>query len=468
MFIGRTHELTLFQEKFLSRKSELAVVYGRRRVGKSTLLKKFIQGKPHLYFEGLEKLRTQAQIQTLTQQWADQTQNPILKNVHFSHWNEFFSALTDSLKNTTGKMILVFDELQWLAAGRNELISILKFYWDNHWKDKPVFLILCGSVASFMVKKVIHSKALYGRITLELLLQGLTPKEAELLLGKTRSRHEVLKYLMVLGSIPKYLEDINTARSFELNMNQMCFTSHGSLVSEIDKIFFSQFKDHKTYLDICYFLSEGPQSLQQISNHLNIPSGGGLKSYLTNLEQSCFIREQVPFDKGQNSKNKRYRLSDEYLIFYFKFIKPHLKLIKSNPNQNLFDRLVKSKWNPWCGIAFESFCQKNALLIAERLGFLDKIENFGPYFVRGEENYQFDLVFKRFDQVLTVCEIKYYDAEVTTRVIPEMQRRCEFLKETYSSLSIEKVLISPHGPDGALRDSQYFQGYLSLNDFFKG
>ena len=145
----------------------------------------------------------------------------------FSTWESIFKYFTDRVVNTKKKdekLVIFLDEIQWMAARRTNLISLLKMFYDTEWKDKKVMLILCGSIASFMVRKIIKSKALYGRITLEILLKTMTPEEASRMFRNKRSKEEVLKYLLVFGGVPKYLEEINLNRSFEQNINALLFS----------------------------------------------------------------------------------------------------------------------------------------------------------------------------------------------------------------------------------------------------
>jgi AAA+ ATPase superfamily predicted ATPase len=211
MFVGRKNELKLIEDAYRTGKDELVVLYGRRRIGKSSLVKYFAEKKSSFYeFEALEGETTHRQIEHFSQQLHKQVDDPILDSVRFEKWEQVFTYLTEKIfkRKTRTKKILFLDELPWMAAGRSRLVSLLKYYWDNHWKDRHVMLILCGSVASFMVKKVLQSNALYGRTTLEILLKGLTPGEAADILSK-RSGEEILNYQLVFGGVPKYIEQIN-------------------------------------------------------------------------------------------------------------------------------------------------------------------------------------------------------------------------------------------------------------------
>lgn len=304
--------------------------------------------KAYYEFEALEGETTQGQIDHFTEQLKKQIDDPILDSVRFANWEQVFTYLTQKVlkRRSKVKKILFLDELPWMAAGRIRLVSILKYYWDNHWKDKHVMLILCGSVASFMVKKVLHSNALYGRTTLEILLKGFSPEEAACLLGRKRSREEALNYQLVFGGVPKYLEQINLNRSFNQNMNRLCFSPHGIMLKEVERIFYSQFREPRVYLKIIDLLKNGIFSLSEISAQTRIASGGGLKQYLKNLERAEMIRSIVPFDRSRNSKFRKYTLADEFLVFFFQYIEPNLRTIEESTSRRLFETLTHNSFNP--------------------------------------------------------------------------------------------------------------------------
>lgn len=465
-FVGRELEIQSLNRLYQNPNSKLVVIYGRRRVGKSTLIEEFMRGKPHLRFEGLEKGRTKIQIAQFILDLSNQLNDPILKQAKLDSWPPLFDYLTDFFAKQKKKNILFLDEFQWLAANQSKLVSLIKKYWDVDWSKQNVMLILCGSVSSYMIKRVISSKALYGRINWELCLQALSPAESFQLLDKKRSASEILQYSLVLGGIPKYLKEIDPNKSFDQNINNLFFLQNGTLTKDYDRIFYSQFKEYKTYENIVRYLKESPKSLDEISSRLKIPSGGGLKSYLENLEKALFITSYVPYDRNQSSKLKKYKLTDEYLRFYFKFVKPHVHLIESNRKRDLFSQLIKPIWNPWLGFAFENFCLKNAFYLAELMGFDDKVMRWGPYFQRQDKNFQIDLIFLRSDKVITLCEIKYQDQPISVSIIHEVEMKCKRI-EIPRGYTLEKALISKSGPSDSLKELNYFHHYINAEDFFK-
>lgn len=464
VFYGRKAELDLLQKSYNSKTGNLVVIYGRRRIGKSTLVKHFAKSKRILLFEGLESENTQVQISHFSNLLKKQfKENTLLQKAQFRTWSEIFDYLTEySKQNQENKLILFFDEFQWMAASQSKLVSLVKYYWDNHWKDLNLMLVLCGSIASFMVKKVLRSKALYGRISLELRVGKLSPSEAKKIISK-RGDIEALKYLMLLGGVPKYLEMVDTSMSFEQNIQKMFFSTHPLLNHEFEKIFYSHFREPKIYLKIMEYLLTRPMTLDEISKKMKMISGGGLKSYLENLELADFVRQEVPLLSSENTKLKKYRISDEYLAFFAKYIHPHEKMITRGGGANLFRNQIYKKWDPWMGLSFEMYCLNNAIFIAEKMNFAGYIEDYGPYFKKGAEGFQIDLLFKRSDKVITLCELKYHSEPISTKVIPEVKRKAE-LFPLPKGYTLELALIAPSGAERALKDTEYFHHILTLPD----
>ena len=471
MFIGRNVELQQLNDKYNTGKSELVVIYGRRRIGKSSLVEKFAEDKKFFFkFEGIEGENTKGQMASFVRIMGKYIDDSFLDKIDFDSWHTVFDYLTEKLvdeKKRKKKLILFFDEVQWMAVRRSRMIGSIKYFWDNYWKNMNVMLILCGSIASFMVKRIIHSKALYGRITLEILLKGLLPREASVFFKNKRSKEEILKFLLVLGGVPRYLEEIDLNRSFNQNINTLCFSKNGLMVDEIDKIFYSQFKEAETYLKIVSVLKGKLLTFKEISEKTGMPSGGTLKNALELLINAELIDFYISMDKGWNSKFKKYRLGDEFLVFYFKYIEPNIRLIKAGGQTRLFEKVSADSLNVWMGFAFERFCLKHSGYLAEIMGFKDEMLLASPYFKRGEPGFQVDLVYKRTDKVIVVCEIKYGSEKISTKIIPEMEKKCTAMAIP-RGFTLERALICLYGPDDALRNSGYFNHYVTVEDIIPG
>jgi hypothetical protein len=272
--------------------------------------------------------------------------------------------------------------------------------------------------------------------------------------------------------VPKYWTLLASNKSYQQNVENLFLQKEGYLFNDYEKIFFSQFKEPKTYELIVNALIQGPLNLEEIARKIKKKSSGSLKTYLDNLSYAGFIISYFPYNKMENSKLKKYKISDEYLRYYFKFIKANKNQILNNSNRkSLFSRLIESKWEVWLGFAFENFCLKNATMLAETMDFDEYVESFGPYFnqIRSKKNtqgtgFQIDLVYKRTDKVITVCEIKFHQKPLTAKVIAEVEQKIKLL-DIPKSYSIEKALITVNGADQGLTDSKYFDHILELKHF---
>jgi len=463
MFLGREEELEYLDSLFKEKKSKLAVLYGRRRCGKSYLLEHFCKGKNALFFEGLENEHTHIQLKNFLNDFSEQTDQGHLSKIKGADWDLVFNTLTKYLEaNSQKKIIIVFDEFQWMAAQKSGLVSLFKKFWDQKWKNLNVLWILCGSISSFMVKKVIRSKALYGRVSSEIQIKELPFKDVSKFL-KNRSKEEAFEYYLLFGGIPKYWDELNKSQSFEQNISRLMFHKEGYLFNEFNKIFFSQFRNSKYYEKIATDLVAMPLSLDEISESLKLKSGGSLKSYLDNLEIAEFIQSYRPYNKMNLDRLKKYRTCDPFIRSYLKFVRPHLVTIKNkNFSKKLPDYFVKS-WDVWRGLAFENFCLKNAIMLSRKMGFEDYVESFGPYFLRGQNGFQIDLVYMRSDKTITVCEIKNHSKPIGVEIISSVNQKLNKFKIP-RGFTLEKALVSVHGVTKSLIQAEYFDHILTLKD----
>lgn len=464
--MGRKEELLLLERGYASARAELMVLYGRRRVGKSALVRFFCETHPHLMFEGIEGQTTQSQVESFTRQLKSQIQDPLLQKARFDRWEDVFDYLTGYFRTQSKKQVVFFDEFQWMAAGHSKLVSLIKYYWDNHWKHSSVMLILCGSIASFMVKKVIRSKALYGRATLQMKVRKLSPRPSMELMN-LQSCETALRFLLVFGGVPKYLEEVNSRRSFEQNLEHLFFEQNSIFLDEFSKIFNVHFKEPRGYLNIIHVLNRKSLSLEEIAKALKVRSSGGLKTYLENLELADFIRSYNLYDQPGKAKYTKYRVSDEFILFYLKYVQPNLKLIENGSGKDIFRSTCASSIDPWLGFVFENFCINQASEIARLLEFNQYVMSFGPLFQRTKPGFQIDLLFKRKDRVIVICEIKHQKAEINTQVIPEVEAKIKKFKLP-KGYTIQKALISSSNPAQSLVDAQYFDYFVTAQDLFKG
>jgi len=467
-FVGREEELKALRGKISSPRSSVCVVYGRRRIGKSALVEKALEGEPCLTFEGLEGRPKQRQIDHFLTQLAHQTDTDRPSN-EIRNWYDAFMLLHECVRETPRHIVL--DEFQWMANYRSEIVSELKPAWEQYLSKVPgLTLFLCGSIASFMVKRVIRSGAFYGRIDAEIHLRPFHINEARYMLPD-RGVGEVLDAYLLSGGVPKYLDLLREGPSVIMEMARLGFSENGYFFGEYKRIFVSHFGKQPAYERIIASLAARPYGLfrKQIAEGADVQAGGALSEYLDNLEKAGFITSATPIDKSPGSRYIKYVLSDAYMRFYHAFILPNQRAILARTADDLFLRkLQDSATAAWMGRSFEYFCLYHAKVIAQMLGFSGIDYRCGPYFrpSKGEKpGVQVDLLFDRADNVVTLCEAKYGIHPVGVSVIPEVEERTEQIRAVCGAKTIQKVLITRSKPTRDLAASGYFYRIIKAEDF---
>ncbi len=465
-FIGRKAEIEKLVTIEKSYKSNIIILYGRRRVGKTTLLERTFGKRNLLKFEGIEGYNGAKQLENLKAQLGiyldDTTEIANVKTLR--EWMQLLSKCV-----IKGKWTIYFEEVQWIANYKDSFIAEVKYIWDNFLMHNPdLLLILCGSSASFMIGKVIHSKALYNRSQHEICLKEFTIQETKEFLKK-KSDKEVFDAYLTIGGIPEYLDKIKEESSVFLSLCKNSFTSGSFFAREYNKIFISSLSENKYYRSIIELLSlKKFLNRQDLLKTLKISSGGSLSALLIDLETSGFIEKYHPINLTSTSTLVRYAIADNYLHFYFKFIKP----IQDKIDNGDFDQrptlaIKTDSYHKWLGFAFERWCRKNHSVIAKILGFSAVYYRSGVFFSKKTEEqdpgYQIDLVFDRDDNVYTICEIKYLQSKVSTSVIKDFEQKLN-LFDPKKTKTIHKVLICSEGADNALINSSYFDDIITFSD----
>lgn len=469
-FLGRDSEIQNLSSHDFSQKSKLTVVYGRRRVGKSTLVRKAFHDRSLLCFEGLEGESTPVQKKEFLSQLFKQlgSAKRIQPPSPNSSWSDIFIYLSQILAK---KPTVVFmDEFQWIAADRKALVSHLKYVWDNYFLEKNrIHLVLCGSVSSFLVKKVLRSKALYGRIDLTIHLKPLKFQEVRQGFFKKRTLIESLEAYLCVGGIPRYLELFDERQSLFLNLQKLAFQPEGYLCNDFEKIFVSHFGKNPIYQKIIMNLARKKfMTREELIREEYDTSGGRMTEYLEELTLADFIEKYQPLHKSDATKLNRYRIFDNFLQFYFRFLFPNRKKIADG----FFIKkpFPLSQFQPYCiwlGLAFEQFCCQHHDILAQKLGFSAVDYQYGSYFGRDDQKtgYQVDLLFSRADQVLTLCEIKFRNRPIGKEVIPEVLKKIEGIS-LKKKKTIEPVLITVSPPSQELLAEGFFIKILLFEDIF--
>jgi hypothetical protein len=469
-FYGRKHELSVLREDNWRNKSMLSAIYGRRRVGKTALVEFAYKNDLLWKFDGIENAKTATQIQFFLKQLAHYSCPDV--DLFASDWDEAFTLLNNQMlsieKNFSKKLVIFFDEFQWMCEMKGKLVSIFKYHWDNYLSKHPkCIFILCGSVSSFIVKKVIQSNSLYGRIDLEINLQPLSLTESHSFFKNTISEKNFIETYMVFGGIPQYLLELNPRMSLMQNLNEYAFKPTGFFFNEFNRLFISHFASNTIYEKILKNLSKGKLYISELAKKCNVSSGGNFTERLHDTELAGFISKQIPVDKEDDSRLIKFCINDEFLHFYFRFIAPNSSKIVNGHFS--FNRLLKIRdYNQWQGLAFERLCQKHSKQIAEYQRFSAVDYKAGSWFKRA--NYlrgaQVDLVFVRADKILTACEIKYSSNLKPASIINAFEQKCKALQQSFPMYAIEKVLILGKTGTKNLNLKSYFDHILMANELF--
>ncbi len=469
-FIGRTQELATLNSLFSKGKSCFVVIKGRRRIGKSRLIEEFSSGKTFYRFSGLPP-EPEVTAQTQRDDFSRRLNRyyPDLPNLKADEWSELFELL--SSRTQKGKVVILLDEIAWMAAGDPAFLGKLKNTWDEGFKKNPnLMLILCGSVSSWIEENLLASTAFVGRIHYVMTLKELPLSVCAQFWGKYHARvsaYDQLKLLAITGGVPLYLESINPHLSVESNIQQLCFESGGLLFREFDTIFHDLFDKRSAYYKhIVSTLVNGSADMGTICNELGIVSGGVVSECLSNLVEAGFISRDYAwsFKTGTPTKLSRYRLSDNYLRFYLRYIDQQKnKIERGLYQQHSFSTLPE--WSTIMGLQFENLVLSNRALIWEQLGLsANDIVNDGAYFQTHTKQHagcQIDYLIQTRFHNLFVCEVKFSRNAIKTEVIDEVQQKIDCLSLP-KHFSCFPVLIHANEVSDAIVDANYFTKIIDL------
>lgn len=459
-FIGRKHELGVLN-KFLTKKtSSLLVIKGRRRIGKSRLIAEFAAQNSIklLSFEGL------APEKGIT---AQHQRDEFAKQMGFSSlvtndWSDLFRTLASETQKE--RVIVLMDEISWMAHGDQTFLPKLKSAWDLSFKNNNrLILILCGSASSWIEKNLLCSTGFVGRISFILTLDELKLNEIGIFWGKqlkNTSAVEILKILSVTGGVPKYLEEINPKLTAEDNIKDLCFTKGGILFEEFDNIFGRSFiRKSSMYEKIVRLLAEGPKEAVEMAKVLR-GSVGRLSEYLGELELAGFVKRDYTWQlsTGQDVKLSKYRLSDNYLRFYLKYIdKYKTKIERGSFHAKSLASLPA--WDSIMALQFENLVLNNRELLLSALGLkAEDVISENPYFQHGttkQKGCQIDYMIQTRSRSLYICEIKFSKNIIDTSIVDEIQEKIEALKGL-KGFSYRPVLIYVGNIHYDVKTSDYF------------
>lgn len=480
MIIGREKEQAVLTKLLRSKKSEFLAIYGRRRIGKTFLIHEFFKDKGiYLVVTGTKKAPKSEQLKNFHRElraiFPQTAEEEKLKE-----WSDAFDLLKNDIKklDPSVKFIFFIDELPWLATPKSGLLSALDYLWNQHLsRMQNVLLIICGSAAHWMIKKVINDKGgLHGRLSAQIRLETFTLLETEKFLaeqGVRLKRKQMVELYMALGGVAKYLIDVPPGKSAAQIINELCFSPNGPLFSEFPKLYNSLFDSSGKHMSIVRALAKKRKgmALAELLKAADMTPGGGSADTLQELEEAGFIMNMPAF--GKQSKERLFRLADEYSFFYLSWIEEVKSSVLRNFDKEYWNKMSKTPlWHTWAGHAFETICLKHSSKIKEALGLAGVTtweghwQHFPTNTAKGAE---IDLVIDRADNCINLCEIKFCNEEfeISKAYAKELERKKEvFQKITGTRKTIFLTMITPFGVKENIHYTGLVDGQLTIEAFF--
>lgn len=473
-FIGRKNELSQLEALSKSGRSTLAVIKGRRRIGKSRLAAEFAKGKIFLSFSGLapvDGITAQEQRDIFARQFLTQFRSIPMT---FTDWFDAFMHLTEKI--TDEPTVILLDEISWMGSMDPTFLPKIKLWWDSLSEVKAnVTLLLCGSVSTWIEDNIINSTAFFGRISLRLTLRELPLPECALFLksrGIQASTYDIFKILSITGGVPWYLEQIQSEKTIDESIKRLCFSPTGLLVDEFRLIFHDLFDQRGSiYTKIVRSLANGMRDYTQLREELGYGHGGTLSPYLGDLITSGYVTEHKSWSikTKQAGRKSLYRLSDNYVRFYLKVIEPQLEKI----HKNAFEEISLSGiagWSSFVGLQVENLILNNRACVLKALGIHPQdIVADNPFIQRAtktQEGLQIDYLVQTQTNTLYLCECKTTRNEISTDIIGQVQAKMDkFILPRKHAIS--PALIYLGDVSDALRDSGFFYRMIDVADFLE-
>ena len=463
-FVGREEYLAKLDALWRKRGSSLAVVSGRRRIGKSTLVEEFARraGCRFIEIAGLppdRRMTNERQLENFCERLSHQTGTPEQK---VDGWAKAFDALSAAV-GFRERAIVFLDEISWMGKYDPAFAGLLKNAWDIQLSKKQrLILVVAGSVSAWINANIQHGKGFVGRISLDITLPELPANECLSFWGRKAARvstGEVLDTLAITGGVPKYLTEIDASLSADENARRLCFDPDGYLYGDFNRIFDDVFDTTVAAKKrIVAMLSDGPASAAELAARVGSDPNGHLSADLKELAEAGFVAASAGLNPqtGRPSREVRYRLRDNYTRFYLKYVLPKRTAIESGVFRYMsLERLAG--WDTIMGLQFENFVLNNFQLLAKEIGLVGKnVESVAPYFRRGGKcgpGVQIDMLVQ-LPKCVYIVEIKR-KGRIAATVVDDVQRKIERLALPERK-SVKTVLVYAGELEPSIEEDGFF------------
>jgi len=467
--IGRNEEKRLLQQYFESETPEFVAVYGRRRVGKTFLIREFFKKRFSFYISGLANATKEEHLDNFNATLESYGRRRFDKA---KHWMEAFRQLIYMLENSKrkGKKVIFIDEIPWFDTPRSGFITGLEYFWNSWASARPdILLIVCGSATSWIVNKLLKNHGgLHNRVTRRIALKPFNLNECEAFFKYKKialDRKSIAESYMIFGGIPFYLNLFEKGLSLAQNTDKLCFVANGALKDEFSILYSSIFRKSESYVIVINALAKKKTGLtrDEIIAETAL-QGGGLTAILEELEQCNFIRSYHAY--GKKSKGRLFQLIDFFSLFYINFIKN-----AGQTGKHFWVNMIdNAKHRAWSGYAFEQLCMQHTAQIYRKLGISGIITYSASWSSRkaGQPGAQVDLLIDRRDGIINLCEMKFANAEFVIDKKTDVNlrnKKAAFIAGTKTRKAVHITMITTYG----VKRNEYWgniQSEVTMNDLF--
>jgi uncharacterized protein len=469
--VGRLAEINIMQQLLTSPKAEMLAVYGRRRVGKTYLIKHVYRSNMSFEFTGTQK----ASLRNQLFKFAEKLKEFLVLPENYTPpqtWFEAFNHLKIYLPKSDQKQVIFFDELPWIDTPRSNFLEEMGYWWNDWASNQNIVVVVCGSAAAWMIKKLLnHKGGLHNRVTQKVNLKPFTLAETRLYLESINVQwddYQIIQFYMSVGGIPTYLQEAKQGETPTQTIDRALFTKDGGLRNEFTNLYAALFEEYENHIIIIKTLAEKwiGMTRQEIIAKSKFKDGGGLSKILEELEASSFIMQIPSFQK--KSKDVMYRLTDEYSIFYIKFIEG-----KTIMGKNIWlKQSSEEKYKKWAGYAFENLCLKHTEAIKMALGITGIYTETSSFYYKGDDDttgFQLDMLIDRADRAINLCEMKFYNDDFYMNdeyATILRQRREGFRRITKTKKTLFNTLITTYGIKHSKNSQSQIDHVITMDKLF--
>lgn len=432
-FIDRKREMSTLEKEY-NRENSFVVLYGRRRTGKTTLIKEFIKDKNSFYFFA-DKQNESLQINRFKNQLAEHFKDEFLKKIEINDWDTIFDYFINKIGDE--KFVLVIDEFQYLCLMNKGFSSIFQRIYDEKIADKNIMVILCGSLISMMYSEVLsYDSPLYGRRTAQIKLQPISFEYYKEFFDN-KSKRELIEFYSITGGIPKYILEFDRNKNPLWNIENNIFNKDNFLYSEPKFLLQEEINDLSRYFSILNSIALGNTKLSSICSHLGLNSSS-MTSYITKLIDLDILEKEVPVTENiENGKKGLYKIKDNYLKFWFSYVYPYQSYLEIENLSYPLEK-IKNEFNLWVSKIYEDLARETILNNSE-IPF--PIKKLGRWWNNNEE---IDIVGLG-DNEIIFGECKWSSKKVGLSVLLSLKEKSKSVKWNNSSRKEYFILFSKEG-----------------------